>query len=232
MAKKNTEELNKMRVQIDALEEQIRQAEMASQTKMEEYAPIKSIYKWKAPLRIFNPKGQSWYVTVAFVVIIVVAYSALTANFFLIIALIALLVLVYALNVYPPPIVEHEIINKGIKAFNKVYLWRTIRSFWITERSNHYLIHIQLNNERLPTFILLIGEGDPGVIVREMMKRIDYVNPGGSQNPIDRLVQGKHQPITKFLDIYAESEKIQKKLSKKTTKPARPRLQASKKAAS
>ncbi|KKQ11050.1 MAG: hypothetical protein US23_C0012G0001, partial [candidate division WS6 bacterium GW2011_GWE1_36_69] len=65
-------DFSELRTQIDYLEEKLRDAEMAATAKLEESAPIKTLYKWRAPERIFNPKGREWYVSVGFVVMIIV----------------------------------------------------------------------------------------------------------------------------------------------------------------
>lgn len=205
----NKQDLNDLRNQIEFLESKIRQAELAASAKMDEAAPIRTIYKWRAPERIYSPKGRQWYVTVAFITVIVVAYSALTGNYLLIVALIMLLMLLYALNTFPPKMLDLEITNKGIKMEDKIYTWNRIENFWVTERSGQYVLNVNLFEGQVKRMILLIGEGDPNTIVTELVKRIDYINPGGTnQDVFTKLIEGKHIPITKFLDVFGESEKL------------------------
>jgi hypothetical protein len=205
----NKQGLDDLRNQIEYLESKIRQAELAASAKMDEAAPIRTIYKWRAPERIYSPKGRQWYVTVAFVTVIIVAYSALTGNYLLIVALIMLLMLLYALNTFPPKMLDLEITNKGIKMEDKIFTWNRIENFWVTERSEQYVLNINLFEGQVKRMILLVGEGDPNTIVTELVKRIDYINPGGTNQDIfTKLIEGKHIPITKFLDVFGESKKL------------------------
>ncbi len=201
--------LDELRQQIDYLEKQIRQAEQAAMLKLEESAPLQSIYKWKAPERIHVKRSKNWYITVSFFIVIIVAYSALTQNYLLILALIMLLILLYALDTFPPKEIEHEILNKGIKTMDKIYTWNKIESFWVTKRNDQYVLNFDLYDERIPRMILLVGNGNINKIVRELVFRIDYKNPGGTQQDIlTRLTEGKHMPLTKFLDVFKESKKL------------------------
>jgi len=222
--KKQPKDIGDLRTQIDYLEEQIRQAEMAASERLEQSAAIRSIYKWKAPERIFDPKGRKWYITVAFITILIVAYSALTGNYLLILALIMLLMLLYALNTFPPKILEHEITNKGLKIFEQIHTWNRIESFWVAKRSNQYVLNINLADRRVNRIIILVGQGDPNIIVQELVKRVDYINPGGTkQDILSRLTEGKHIPLTKFLDVFEESRKLNKEKPRPNKAPAAPR---------
>lgn len=204
----NSRNFDNLKGQIDYLEEKIRQAEMAASAKMDQAAPIRSIYKWKAPERIYEPKSQQWYTTVALITVVIVAYSALTGNYLLIMALIILLVLLYAMNTFPPKIVEHDITNKGISTFDKIFVWNKIESFWVSRRSKQYVVNIDLAERNMNRIILLIGEGDVNKIVQELVKRVDYINPGGTrQDILSKMTEGKHIPLTTFLDVFEEGKK-------------------------
>ncbi len=215
--KQTVEDLEKLRAQIDYLEEKIRQAEKASVSKLEQADPLQTIYKWESPERLHTKKNKTWYTIVYFFTSIIVAYSALTHNYLLILALIMLLVLLYALDSFPPKMITHEILNQGIKTMNKIYSWDRIVEFWVTERSGQYVLNFTLLDEQVPRMIILAGKGDINKIVRELVLRIDYKNPGGTKQDIfSRITEGKHLPVTQFLDVFAESQKLEQK---QTIKP-------------
>lgn len=205
----NAPQIQDLRQQIDYLEEQIRAAEQAANAQLEAAGPLKTVYKWKAPDRIYSPKGKQWYTTVALISVIIVAYAALTANYFLILTIIMLLMLLYALNNFPPNIVEHEITNKGINVFEKFYTWNNLLNFWVTRRAGQYVINIVLVEGNVNRIILLVGKGDAKRIVGELVKYVDYLNPGATtQDFITRFTEGQHIPLTRFLDLYEESKRL------------------------
>ncbi len=212
MEKNSAPNIDTLREQIDKLEEQIRQAEIAAADKMEELGPIKSQYKWKAPDRIFNPKGKQWYTTVAMITTVIIAYAALTSNYFLILSLVVLLMLLYALNTFPPNTVEHEITNKGLTVFDRVYTWDKILNFWVTTRNGEHILNFTLFEGNVNRMILLQGDGDINKIVEILVKRVDYLNPGGgNQDILTRYMEGKHVPLTKFIDVFQKSKELNSK---------------------
>lgn len=199
--------VNELRDEIDRLEAKIREAELAANAKLEQAAPLRTMLKWSAPERVYTQRGRSWYVTVAFITVIIIAYSALTANYLLILALITLLILLYAMNVFPPKMADHEITNKGLKTFNKIYTWNKIEGFWVSQRGEHKVMNINLVDEAVGRMILLLDEKKAANIVSEFVKWVDYINPGGTrQDMISRMTEGKHLPLTDFLDVYEAAE--------------------------
>ena len=128
--------------------------------------------------------------------------------------------LLYALNTFPPKIIEYEILNKGIKAFDKIFVWNRIESFWVSKRSGQYVLNINLLEGNMNRMILLVGDGNADTIVQELVKHIDYINPGGTrQDLISKMTEGKHVPLTAFLDVFEESEKKGIKGMPNTTSP-------------
>ncbi|MBN1331563.1 hypothetical protein JW978_01605 [Candidatus Dojkabacteria bacterium] len=211
--KSSEPDVSGLRAEIDRLEAKIRAAEMAANAQLEEAAPLQTLLKWKAPERLYTQRGRPWYVTVAFITVIIIAYSALTGNYLLIVALITLLILLYAMNALPPRVIEHEITNKGLKTFDKIYTWNKIEGFWVSKRAGQFVMNIDLFDESIGRMILLLDPKQASEIVGELVKRVDYINPGGTgQDIISKLTEGKHVPITEFLDIYGESEKLDKEV--------------------
>ena len=216
----STPDVYGLREEIDRLEAKIRDAEMAANAKLEEAAPLRTVMKWKAPERLYTQKGRRWYVTVAFITIIIIAYSALTGNYLLILALITLLILLYAMNAFPPRMIEHEITNKGLKTFDRIYTWNKIEGFWVSRREGQYVLNIDLLEESIGRMILLIDPKLSSEIVGEFVRRVDYINPGGTnQDFLSKLTEGKHMPLTEFLDVYGESEKLEEEEEEKENPP-------------
>ena len=202
-------DVNELRDEIDRLEAKIREAELAANAKLEQAAPLRTMIKWKAPERVYTQRGRRWYVTVAFIAVIIIAYAALTANYLLIVALIALLSLMYAMNIIPPKIVEHEITNKGLKTFDRIYTWNKIEGFWVSEREGHKMLNVNLFDEAVSKMILILDDKLASQIVSEMVRWVDYINPGGTkQDIISRYTDGRHLPLTDFLDVYAAAEEV------------------------
>jgi hypothetical protein len=190
--------------ELHKLDETIEESKRLQQIVSEEGKPIYTVYSWKAPERIFEPKSKNWYVSLGTVAMVIIVISALTANFGLIFAIIALILFIYALNTIPPKMVTYEITNKGMKVHNSLFTWRNILGFWVLERGKHVIInmevHTRFNSLNYERVMLLKGEGDINKIVTYLVQHLDYLSSREvPTNIIARYTQGAYQPLVKYL---------------------------------
>jgi hypothetical protein len=178
---------------------------------IEEQAPLKSIYEWSAPERVFSAKSRNWYVAVATIAMLFIVYSALTGNLVLIFLIISLTLVAYSLYSIPPQKAKHKLTNKGINAFNNLYLWRNILHFWVTKRGHEHLINLEFkekpNDLYYQRMILLVGEGSLRTIVGHLIRHVDYLN-SNQGSFISKFIEGEYLPLLKIisLDEIAEAE--------------------------
>jgi hypothetical protein len=176
--------------------------------------PLKTIFKWRVPERIFEYKSRTWYVTVAAISMVVIIYSALTTNLLLIFTVISILLLLYSLNSIPPKIVEHELTNKGVYSYASLIVWKNIVAFWITKRGNQYLINFEIKENKSDAtrrLILLVKEEDLGFIVNYLVQYVDYYNEEDLLfSFIGSFIEGEHQPLLNFISdnvVYTKDPK-------------------------
>lgn len=216
-AEKNSAKVSR---EISELDQKIAQAEKVREIIIDEKAPIRSIYKWQAPERIYEPKNREWYVGVAAIAMIVIVYAALTNNFGLIFAIIALMLFIYAVNTIPPKQVMHEITNKGIKTHGSLYTWKNIDVFWVSHRGNHVVINFEVRVSRNDLYtqrlIALKGSGNTKTIVQELVKHVDYLtSKEAPTNPVAKFMEGKYQPLITFIDDEVDPKQKKTKQPKK-----------------
>jgi len=205
MADKNETLTEAQREEMLRLDAEIERAKRYREILQEETKAIETVYQWKAPERLFSPKSREWYVTISGIAVVAIALSALTDNFGLVIAIIAVVFLIYTLNTTPPRIVTHEITNKGLKIDGALYLWRMIEAFWVVRRDEQMIMHFDVrDSERDPVsrrMILLEGEGDINYIVSYLVQHIDYLTSReASTGFLTRLIIGRYQPLLPFLE--------------------------------
>lgn len=199
MTEKNKEKLEE---EIAKLDQEINRSKNYQKALEKEREVINIVYEWKAPERVFENKSRSWYVSVAVIATVVIIFSALINNFILIIAIIALLVLMYALNSIPPQIVTHQITNKGLNIFDELIIWKNIKLFWITQRGEHTLINLSIQGpkDELPyKSILLKGDADVDLIVNYLVQYVDYA--GAKEIPLNfitKILDGEYKPLVEF----------------------------------
>jgi len=141
---------------------------------------------------------------VAGVAMAIIVVAALTNNFGLIFAVVAVILFVYALNTIPPKTVTHEITNKGIKTHGQLYSWKNVIAFWVSERGRHKVIYMEvresINDINYDRMVLLAGKADLKKVVSYLVQHVDYLSSReASTNPIARLTQGAYQPLITFL---------------------------------
>jgi hypothetical protein len=190
--------------EIESLDKTIGQEKEIQKILLEETMPLETIYKWDAPERVFEKRDRRWYVIVASVAMGAIVLSALTNNFVLIFAIIALVLVLYTLNTIPPHIINHEITNKGVHSFDNLYTWKNIQSFWVVKRGKEFVINLEvkLNSETSHRrMIILVGSGDLQKIVAYLVRHIDYLSPNEvGINPFNRFIEGEYLPLLKIVN--------------------------------
>lgn len=193
-----------IRSEIAQLDAQIASSKQYQAKIQQEREPLHTIYKWSAPERVFEIKDRRWYVTVAAISMIIIVYSALTGNYLLIFTVIALILLVYAINSIPPKDVTHEITNKGVHIFESLILWSQIDAFWLTKRGDNLMLHLEVldkGSSFVRRVIILVGNGNAKKIITYLVQHIDYLSPEEiGLNIVSKYLEGTYQPLMKYLE--------------------------------
>jgi hypothetical protein len=207
---KNTDKsLAQLREEISKIEANIDEKKREQKRKAEQREDMEVLYTWEAPERPFKTKSRIWYINVFGIATAVIILSVLTQTWLLIIATISVVVMLYALNTVPPQTFSYEISNKGLRIGKKMYLWNQIPEFWITKRSEDLFLNLNLRNDN-KRIVVLIGDGDPEIIAKEMVRYVDYLSP--EEVPTDivqQLVEGAHQEIGEFYDKKEDNAQTQ-----------------------
>ncbi len=196
--------VQQLREEMAMLDEQIAAAKQVQSIVEDERKPIYSLYKWDAPERVFEKKTKQWYVTMAAISLFVIVISALTNNFVFIFVVIAMMMLMFALNTVPPRKITHEITNKGINIFGGLHRWNETKAFWVTERGGHTLINFEFindSNDEVERTIILQGEGDIKQIVNNIVQHVDYLSAQElGSNPLRKWIDGVYMPLLSFIE--------------------------------
>ncbi len=198
---KNTAPLD---AENDLLDREIKIQKQLQKVIENERKELETVYEWKAPERIFNAKNRRWFAIIGIVALVIIAFSALTNNFILIFAIIALVLVLYTIYSVPPGKTTHKITNKGLYTLNTLYLWKNILTFWVTERDNEKIIHFEYKGRSTDNYyrqmVLLLGNGNIKTIVAYLVQYVDYLGP----EEIDRgmlttLAQGKYVSLIEIV---------------------------------
>lgn len=202
-------EYEQIQKKIEELQAQLAQAEQQKQIRSEEAEPLKTIVAWEAPDRVYFPHTRMFYVVISLIFMLAITIAALLQEILLIIALIALMFLVYVSSIIKPTLVRHEITNKGIKSGNNIWVWKEIKGFWISKRGNYNILMIDLLADTVPNrLMLLLGTTDPKEMTKLLIRHITYLSKSQIREDfINVFTLGQYQTVTNFLDEKARETK-------------------------
>lgn len=193
--------LKSMRKEFEKLDSQVESASAFRKIMEEERKPIHTVYKWEAPERVFEQKDKKWYLVISSVSVFIVILSLLTGNYLLVVAIVALIVLLYALNNVKPANLIHELTNKGVYINTELYTWKKINYFWISRKGKHFFLNLNFQTKRNEDeqIISFLGQADTKKIVDYMSQFIDYIEETDT-NYISRKLFGVIEPLSTFRD--------------------------------
>jgi hypothetical protein len=197
---------------LDALDREILLQKKIKDSILDQRQPLNVVYTWEAPERVYEVRNRRWFIYVGGLGMVAIVLAALTNNFVLIFAIIALVLVYYTVNTIPPHIIKHQITNKGIYTLNTIFLWKNFLCFWVAKRSGQYLLHFEYKGRSTDTYykrmIMLLGKGDLEKIVTAVVQHIDYLGPNEiDQSFLTSLAQGKYIPL---LDVIGDSDILTK----------------------
>jgi hypothetical protein len=200
-----TKELEELKNRIGELEKELKENKVAKKkAKKEESMPIHDVYTWHAPDRVYTERTSTWYIVVAFVACFSIVVAFLLGNWPSILAICAIIILVYVLNVIPPNTIKLAVTNRGIRIEEELFLWNDIEYFWVSERSGQLVLNIHLLNQA-GRVVALIGSGDVNKILKEIIKHEEYREPRGMEGLISSLLEGRRKRLTDFLETDKKS---------------------------
>ena len=195
--------LKSIREEAELFDQQTAASNILKTMLEEERKPIHSVYEWSAPERVYEPKDKKWYLAVSTFSMFIVVLSLLTDNYGLVVAVVALIILLYALNSVPPQNLTHELTNKGISINSQLYTWKTIDKFWISKKSEHFFMNIEIEtkNDDKDQIVTYLGDADVKKIISYMTQFIDYLPETEINNSfLNQKLFGTVQSLSSFMD--------------------------------
>ena len=133
----------------------------------------KDLVVWEALERPYQRRGKEFWTTVLSVLGLVSLILFFVKEWFLIMALAALVFLYYVLTTIPPQKGKHRLTNKGIYLDQSQRIdWEVLRRFWLAEKWGHHTLNIEtlLNFPRVVSFV--VPEENKKKVVEVMEKHL------------------------------------------------------------
>lgn len=114
---------------------------------------------WSSPSRLFKRRDKEYFTNIGAIVFLLVVIFIFAREFMLVIAVLALVFLIYVLSTVPPEEVTHRITNLGIESAGHFYRWDDLIEFWLEEQwGQNYMILKPYMGTRI---IILLGNVEP-----------------------------------------------------------------------
>ncbi len=154
------------------------------------------LFEWEANDRYqvkFNNKGFLMVVVMSLVFILLLA---ILGHYFMMVAMIAALFLLYVSGTTKPNLVKHKVTARGIDTYDKLYEWYMLDSFYFCKKEDAFflLIETKLNFPNLLT--LLVSEKDKDALFVLLQERLLYKDVR-KQGRIDKISYGEYIPLEK-----------------------------------
>lgn len=101
------------------------------------------LFDWSAPLRVFKPLNRADFRRLVIWSIVLGLVLIFFKEFFLALALFAVLFFSYVMGTVPPENTRHRITESGITTLGHTYLWRELRSFYFAAKGDYTVLHVE-----------------------------------------------------------------------------------------
>ena len=120
--------------------------------------PLKTLLTWRASERPFKKRSREYFTTIGAIVFLLAVILLFLKEWFLIVAIIALMFVAYVMATIEPGKVKHKITNRGITTGGKTYRWEELGRFWLSEKWNQKMIQVETLLPFPRHLILLLGD--------------------------------------------------------------------------
>jgi hypothetical protein len=148
------------------------------QTQPLEVLPVreeKTLFTWTAPERAFKTRDKEFWVTAIAILVLVSIILFFVKEFFLILALMALIFLYYVLSTVPPENVQHKLTTKGVYVGSTHrYDWDFLKRYWFKSQFDQTLLSIEARAGFPSVIALIVPTKDQEEIQKVMNKHLPY----------------------------------------------------------
>ncbi len=159
----------------------------------------KVLLEWDSPARVFVPKDEKYIRTVLWVLLAIGVVLVFFKEFLLYAVFLALAFVSYVLRTVPPEAVSHKITEHGLVSAAHDYLWKDLKDFWFTQRSDYFVLNVNTNLRFPPRLFLLFPKNSSPVskeqIVALLSSHISF-RELPPENTVDKLMDTLSQKFS------------------------------------
>lgn len=161
------------------------------------------LYKWTAPMRSFQKLDKKKFWSIAIAVLALFVVLAILGQYGLMLAIAALMFLVYVLGTIPPENVNHLVTTLGVETIEKQYKWERLGEYWFSEKDGQKLLNIDTRVAFPSRLIMLVGAKDMNEVHKLLKERLRYKDLR-DQKAFDKLSEGE------WINLLEKEKPVQK----------------------
>lgn len=155
----------------------------------------RTLFEWAAPERSFQKRDKDFWITAISMFVLFSVILFFIKEFYLIIALLSVMFLVYAYSTVPPEIIKNKITNRGVYFGEFRYEWDYLIRFWFGKSLSSQTIMFETRLKFPRQVSLVINPEDQQKIKKIVLKRLPMLE--SSPTFIDKITKwfGERLPL-------------------------------------
>lgn len=139
---------------------------------------------WDAPEFKHYEKSVLWYALLIILLVLLVGYQILTADYFGAVTMIILGVLITLISRKKPQIVHIELTSKGVTLGELHIPYKHFKHFWVVDTPDHKTLNLEASTYLKQTVIIELADQDPEEVrklVGKHLEESEILDPSFSQ---------------------------------------------------
>lgn len=132
----------------------------------------KELFSWEASERAFKKRDRDFWITAVAILGLVSVILFFAKEFFLVVALGAVLFLYYVLSTVPPKKIKNKLTNRGVYFGELFYSWMDLRRFWFGKSLDCKALFFETNLRFPRELCLIINKKDEKKIKKIAVQRL------------------------------------------------------------
>jgi hypothetical protein len=120
-----------------------------------------TIISWQAPEFRHYHKSAAWYITLAVIVVAIIAFQLVQKDIFGAVSIFIVALFVAIFSRQKPQIVNIALTSKGLYVGDNHIPYKAIRHFWVVHNQNHKTLNLETTTYLNRTVVLELEDQDP-----------------------------------------------------------------------
>ncbi len=173
--------------------------QLVAEHKEEEKKIVQNIklFEWEAPDRHELAFDRKLFIVIVVLTLALTLLFAILGHYLLMVAMIALVFLVYVLGTTKPQTVSHKITTKGFDTGGRLYEWHLLYDFYFTRKEKQLTLIVRTKLNFPGALIFLVSEKDKDPIFVLLQDKLLYRDIR-KQGRLDKMNWGEYIPLEKI----------------------------------